>query len=125
MKQKELIEKATTAFLECFNSEVLITRMESKREYLAPWVTDVLDKELPSKVKISTIIYGLFDDCVCEVGENFARKDTGKFDEDFGDTDAFGGILEVTETSGHVWIRAEISDSPFGHIEISLMDNDR
>lgn len=125
MTQKELIEKAVSDFIELVDCNRVIAKLTEKREFLAPWVLKLLDRQFPDEVKVSSILYALFDDCVCEVGETIARKSTAVWVGEDGVQDPLGEVLKVAECLGHVWVSFDYSDSPLAHIEVSMYNNVR
>lgn len=125
MTQKELIEKATNAFVENINMEKVMNILNDKKDYLAPWVLALMGTGLPNYVQVSCIIHSLFESAVFEPGEEFAVKSTAKYDEEAGCEDPFGDVIEISMGRRHVWIRFSFGDRPFSRFEISMMDNDR
>lgn len=125
MTQKLLHEKVTEAFITNVNLEKVVEVLEAKREYIAPWVLKLLGTELPAYVRISSIIYALFENVVLEPAETIAHASTAGVDEEIGITYPFGDVLEVSECIGHVWVRFNFSDCPLSHIEFTIYDNEK
>lgn len=125
MTQVLLQQKVTEAFITNVNIEKIVEILENKKEYIAPWVLKLLESELPYNVRISSIIYALFENVVLDPAETIAHASTAGFDEEIGITNPFGDVIEVSECVGHVWIRFNFSNCPLSHIEFSIHDNEK
>lgn len=123
MTNEELINDCTQKFITMVNTEKLLQHMKKHAKSIDPCVLEIMTKGLPADKAISEILNILFSSVVREKGEKIAAADTAKYDELIEDTDPRGRIIMVAVVRGHVWIEAEMSDSPRTRIEISNYDN--